>query len=806
MAGWVAAPATGHPRQAGRLRIRPGLTRRRDRGATMTTYNAAAWLVDRHVEAGDGGRTAFRRRRRGDGLRRAAARGLPRPARARARSTSGAASASRWSLDDELAFPAWFLGALRSGVVPVPLSTMLTRGRPGGDRRRRRRRRRRAVAGLRRLRRRARRRPTPSCATPSSIGDAGGRRHGARSTRGPAFTDADEAPVAATTADSPAFWLYSSGTTGMPKGVMHRHGSPQATAETYAREVLDIGPDDRCLSVAKLFFAFGLGNSLTFPLAVGAHRDPQPAPADAARGRRARRAPSSRRCSSPAPASSPACSTPTCRRRRSRRCGRRSPPARRCRPTCSAASPTASAIPSSTASARPRRCTSSCPTARARSARARAAQPVPGYEARLVDEAGALVDGADTPGYLQVRGPSIATGYWSRDAATRAAFQGEWLATGDVYTRSDDGYWTFLGRNSDMIKAGGIWVSPAEVEAVLIEHPDVLEAAVVGARDAAGLEMTVAFVVARQGRTIDADAHRRPLPRADGGVQAAPPGPRRRPSCRRRRPARSSASPCATACDVRRRSSCAIVDGVDARRRRPARATDAGARAAARGARLDRAVARRARPRCTTRTGRPHGHVLPRRLRPQRAGAAAAPGDVHAPRGRRRAAGAARRARHRAAGARRPQRRRVDRPPPRRGRAPRRRRSCCSRRTCSSRTSASRRSPRPATPTRRPTCATASARYHDDVDAAFRGWNDVWLSTRRSASGTSPTGCRRSPRRCSSIQGDDDPYGTTRQLDLIAAGVGGPCERLVLAGVGHAPHLERRDEVVAAIAAFVDRR
>ena len=136
--------------------------------------------------------------------------------------------------------------------------------------------------------------------------------------------------------------------------------------------------------------------------------------------------------------------------------------------------------------------------------------PVPGYEARLVDDAGSVVTAADTPGYLQVKGPSLATGYWSRDAATRAAFQGEWLATGDVYTRSQDGYWTFLGRNSDMIKAGGIWVSPAEVEAALVEHADVLEAAVVGSRDAPGSRSTVAFLVARQGCTIDAaaiDAH-----------------------------------------------------------------------------------------------------------------------------------------------------------------------------------------------------------------------------------------------------------------------------------------------------------
>jgi acyl-coenzyme A synthetase/AMP-(fatty) acid ligase len=136
--------------------------------------------------------------------------------------------------------------------------------------------------------------------------------------------------------------------------------------------------------------------------------------------------------------------------------------------------------------------------------------PVEGYAARLVDDTGALVTQPDTPGYLQVRGPSLATGYWCRDEATRAAFQGEWLATGDVYSTSADGYWMFHGRNSDMIKAGGIWVSPAEVESVLVEHPDVLEAAVVGSRDADGLEMVVAFAVPRQGHTIDAasvDAH-----------------------------------------------------------------------------------------------------------------------------------------------------------------------------------------------------------------------------------------------------------------------------------------------------------
>jgi acyl-coenzyme A synthetase/AMP-(fatty) acid ligase len=128
---------------------------------------------------------------------------------------------------------------------------------------------------------------------------------------------------------------------------------------------------------------------------------------------------------------------------------------------------------------------------------------IAGYELKLLDDADDDVTEPDTPGYLHVRGPSIATGYWSRYAATQAAFRGDWLKTGDVYTRSDDGYYTFLGRNSDMIKASGIWVSPAEVEAALIEHPDVLEAAVVGSRDERGLELVVAVVVPRAGCTID---------------------------------------------------------------------------------------------------------------------------------------------------------------------------------------------------------------------------------------------------------------------------------------------------------------
>ena len=129
--------------------------------------------------------------------------------------------------------------------------------------------------------------------------------------------------------------------------------------------------------------------------------------------------------------------------------------------------------------------------------------PVRGYTAELRDEHDALVTEPDTPGYLHVRGPSAAVGYHERPDASAAAFRDGWVRTGDVYVRSNDGTYTFLGRNHDMIKAGGIWVSPAEVESALIEHPDVLEVAVVGARNDDGLEEVVAFVVPASGARPD---------------------------------------------------------------------------------------------------------------------------------------------------------------------------------------------------------------------------------------------------------------------------------------------------------------
>lgn len=466
----------------------------------MDRYNAAAWLLDRQVGDGAGDRTAYRVEGRTvsyAGLREEVWRTQNALRQLDVRRGERVALV----LDDELAFPAWFLGALRSGAVAVPLSTMLTAEELAAivaD----------ADAGTVVVSEPYRDHLAAMAAQPSELRHAvvsgepvagGGLAAHAWSE----FADRTEAPVASTGPDTPAFWLYSSGTTGAPKGVMHRHANLQATAETYARSILEIGPDDRCVSVAKLFFAYGLGNSLTFPLSAGASavlNPRRPTPHDVLDLVRAEQptlffaspafiaalldadppddAFASVRCTVTAGEALPA----DLQRRFQSRFGH---------PVLDGIGTTEALhifISNTKGAERP----------------GTSGVPVPGYAARLLDDAGNEVTAPDTPGYLHVRGPSLATGYWCRDAATRAAFQGEWLATGDVYTRSVDGYWTFLGRNNDMIKAAGIWVSPAEVESVLIEHPDVLEAAVVGGRDEKGLELTVAYLVPRAGHHIDA--------------------------------------------------------------------------------------------------------------------------------------------------------------------------------------------------------------------------------------------------------------------------------------------------------------
>ncbi len=312
----------------------------------------------------------------------------------------------------------------------------------------------------------------------------------------------DEA-VYPTTADSPAFWLYTSGTTGLPKAAMHRHGSIPVVCETYGAQVLGIRPDDRCLSAAKAFFAYGLGNSILFPLSAGASAVLEPAPA---------------------------------------RPSALSALAQKFGATLFFAGPTffanmLNADPPSDALAGVRLAASAGEALPAalqqrwtdrfgidildglgmtemlhiflsnepgRIRPGTTGVPVPGYELRIVAEDGTDVP-TGTPGTLLVRGESAATGYWSRYAASRQVFQGEWLRTGDTYLRDADGYYACLGRTGDMLKVSGMWVSPAEVEQRLLGHEAVAQAVVVAGQDGDGLEKPVAYVILRPGLAATED-------------------------------------------------------------------------------------------------------------------------------------------------------------------------------------------------------------------------------------------------------------------------------------------------------------
>ena len=177
-------------------------------------------------------------------------------------------------------------------------------------------------------------------------------------------------------------------------------------------------------------------------------------------------------------------------------------PARRCRPRSASASSATSASTSSTASAPPRCCTSSCPTGPGKVRYGTTGWPVPGYEIELRgDDGGPVPDGE--PGDLYIQGPSAAMMYWGNRAKTRDTFQGGWTKSGDKYVRNADGSYTYGGRSDDMLKVSGIYVSPFEVEATLVQHPAVLEAAVIGVVDADGLTKTKAFVVLKAGASAD---------------------------------------------------------------------------------------------------------------------------------------------------------------------------------------------------------------------------------------------------------------------------------------------------------------
>ena len=470
-------------------------------------FNVAEWLVDRHVAEGRGDRVAIRCEGRSMTYAELQ-RDIWRVQHLLAALGLDAGDRVAMVVQDDETFPAFFLGAQRSGLVPVPLSTMLKAHSLGEII---------ADSGARALvisdtfldTVDAISAAAPSISSVVVSGPSNVKIDDEATVRWSPWSEGEGDPVeaadvAGTTASTPSFWLYSSGTTGTPKGVMHRHGNVRATVDTYATKTLQISEDDRCLSVAKLFFAYGLGNSLTFPLAVGATAVLNPAPpTPALMSELIQQEKPTLFFSSPGfcaalldTASDPSIYDSV---RATVTAGESLPANIQTRFAELAGCPVLDGIGSTellhiflsnTLDAQ---------------VPGSSGWVVDGYEAELRDDDDNVIVEPGTPGYLHVRGGSAATGYWERPEATDAAFRDGWVRTGDVYTRGADDSWTFLGRNNDMIKAGGIWVSPAEVESVLIEHATVREAAVVGARDEDGLEVAVAFVIPAAGTTIDPD-------------------------------------------------------------------------------------------------------------------------------------------------------------------------------------------------------------------------------------------------------------------------------------------------------------
>jgi benzoate-CoA ligase family protein len=308
-----------------------------------------------------------------------------------------------------------------------------------------------------------------------------------------AGASADLDPVAAKP-DDDCFWLYSSGSTGSPKGVVHAHKDMVVTSQYYGVETIGIGEKDVCFSAAKLFFAYGLGNGMTFPLWSGCEAvlfDGAPTP-DAMHEVIETHKPSVY------------FAVPTLYAAQLRAMDEREPDLSSLRACISAGE----ALPPDLL----KRWTDATgftildgigtteilhiflsnrdgdfkPGA--------SGKTVPGYEGRIVDDDGNEVPDGET-GSLMIRGDSLLKQYWRNPEKTAAALQGGWMYTGDTYYKDEDGFFFCCGRSDDMLKVGGIWCSPVEIEAKLVEHPKVMEAAVVGRADDEELIKPEAFIV-----------------------------------------------------------------------------------------------------------------------------------------------------------------------------------------------------------------------------------------------------------------------------------------------------------------------
>jgi benzoate-CoA ligase len=394
-------------------------------------------------------------------------------------------------LDDSPAFGATFLGAMRIGAVPVPVNPMDRVDNYAyylDD----------SYASVLVVEASLLAAMEPELAGRSGLhvlvvdGDAGPHASFdvvARERAG----DGELPPPADTHREDMAFWLYSSGSTGRPKGVVHAHGDIGVTVDQYARNVLQISEHDVCYSTTKLFHAYGLGNGLTFPLSVGAC-------AGLVKGRSvpdrifdavARYRPTlffsvpalyAAMVKAPGAADVDFSSVRACVS-----AAEALPAAVLARWQAITGVPILDGIGST------EMLHIYCSNTLSELAPGTSGRPVPGYELRLVDERGLDVSAGEA-GDLMVRGDSCAGYYWHQREKTRHSMRGEWFHTGDRYIVDADGHYVYQGRSDDMIKVGGLWVSPADVEGCLVRHPAVSEAAVIGV-DLDDLSRIKAFVI-----------------------------------------------------------------------------------------------------------------------------------------------------------------------------------------------------------------------------------------------------------------------------------------------------------------------
>jgi benzoate-CoA ligase family protein len=466
-------------------------------------YNAAVDMVDRNVAEGRGAKVAFvdpaTRLTYGELAER-----CDRFANALPRLGIGRERRIVMIMLDTVDLPVVFWGAIKAGVVPIPLNTLLTADQwqymiedSRAD----------AVVVSAELIDRVG--PVvDQIAMKRHLHVVVSGRHAAAAGRyidlaALMASSAPKAEAAETNADDVAFWLYSSGSTGSPKGTRHLHGSPMATAKLFAQGVLSFDEDDVVFSAAKLFFAYGLGNGMSFPMSVGATAvllPERPTPDSVLNVMRTHNP--TIFCGVPTLLASmlahPDLSrgAGSSRLRLSTSAGEALPAEIGQRWQERVGSEVIDGIGSTEmlhifVSNRPGKvCYGSSGT------------PVPGYDAKLLDDDGTVVERGEI-GELVVRGPSSAEGYWLQREKSRRTFRGEWTHTGDKYRIGEDGNYYYCGRTDDMFKVSGIWVSPFEVESALISHKAVLEAAVVGKEDSDGLVKPAAFIVLKPGFIAD---------------------------------------------------------------------------------------------------------------------------------------------------------------------------------------------------------------------------------------------------------------------------------------------------------------